>query len=77
MRLLGGFFHFLTARQRTYGTCRGKKLKTRPRNVFSNFFGVIAQLVERYVRNVEVVGSTPIDSTKIQTPIMGVFQYRI
>lgn len=36
-------------------------------------FGVVAQLIERYVRIVEVVGLSPISSTiKIQTPFIGV-----
>ena len=30
-----------------------------------NSFGVVAQLIERYVRIVEVVGLSPISSTKI------------
>lgn len=30
-------------------------------------FGVVAQLIERYVRIVEVVGLSPISSTKIKT----------
>ncbi len=29
-------------------------------------FGVVAQLIERYVRIVEVVGLSPISSTKVQ-----------
>ena len=29
-----------------------------------NFFGVVAQLIERYVRIVEVVGLSPISSTR-------------
>ena len=29
------------------------------------FFGVVAQLIERYVRIVEVVGLSPISSTKV------------
>lgn len=31
-------------------------------------YGAVAQLGERYVRNVEVVGSIPICSTKIEMP---------
>ena len=31
-----------------------------------NSFGVVAQLIERYVRIVEVVGLSPISSTKFQ-----------
>ena len=33
-------------------------------------FGVVAQLIERYVRIVEVVGLSPISSTKILMPRM-------
>ena len=32
----------------------------------ANFFGVVAQLIERYVRIVEVVGLSPISSTKFR-----------
>ncbi len=34
-------------------------------------FGVVAQLIERYVRIVEVVGLSPISSTKIWTGLRG------
>ena len=34
-------------------------------------FGVVAQLIERYVRIVEVVGLSPISSTKIMPPLGG------
>ena len=35
------------------------------------FFGVVAQLIERYVRIVEVVGLSPISSTKIFEKVFG------
>ena len=36
-------------------------------------FGVVAQLIERYVRIVEVVGLSPISSTKIFTAVRRFF----
>ena len=36
-------------------------------------FGVVAQLIERYVRIVEVVGLSPISSTKNQIALVAIF----
>ena len=38
-------------------------------------FGVVAQLIERYVRIVEVVGLSPISSTKVLCRPMGGFLF--
>ena len=45
-----------------------------PKSVYNeNAFGVMAQLVERLVRNEEASGSNPLSSTKTKTRLRGVF----
>ena len=46
----------------TSGATLGSSSLLMPTN--ANSFGVVAQLIERYVRIVEVVGLSPISSTK-------------
>ena len=40
-------------------------------SVFANFFAGIAQLVEQRIRNAQVVGSSPIPSSIVQSPPIG------
>ena len=40
-------------------------------------FGVVAQLIERYVRIVEVVGLSPISSTKNQIALVAILFFMV